>query len=59
MPFDYYDVDYQMLDSLARHFAGVPVQMTPPPLWLMIEVEPAGQPHAAVPASSRLTRASS
>ena len=35
MPFDYYDVDYQMLDSLARHWAGVPVQLTPPPLWLM------------------------
>jgi hypothetical protein len=24
-----------MVDALARHFAGVPVQLTPPPLWLM------------------------
>ncbi len=36
-PFDYYGVDYQMLDALARHFAGVPVQMTPPPRWLLIK----------------------
>jgi len=35
VPFDYYDVDYQMLDALARHFAGVKVEQTPPPLWLM------------------------
>jgi ABC-type sugar transport system substrate-binding protein len=35
VPFDYYDVDYQMLDSLARHWAKVPVQLTPPPLWLI------------------------
>ena len=35
MPFDYYNVDYQMVDALARHFAGVPVQLTPPPLWLV------------------------
>jgi ABC-type sugar transport system substrate-binding protein len=35
VPFDYYDVDYQMVDALARHFAGVPVQQTAPPLWLM------------------------
>jgi ABC-type sugar transport system substrate-binding protein len=35
VPFDYFDVDYQMLDSLARHFVGVPVQLTPAPLWLM------------------------
>ncbi len=35
VPYDYYSVDYQMLDALARHFAGVPVQMTPPPLWLI------------------------
>jgi hypothetical protein len=33
--YDYFDVDYQMVDALARHFAGVPVQLTPPPLWLM------------------------
>jgi ABC-type sugar transport system substrate-binding protein len=35
VPFDYYDVDYQMLDSLARHWAGVPVLQTAPPLWLI------------------------
>lgn len=35
VPFDYYDVDYQMVDALARHFAGVKVQQTAPPLWLL------------------------
>jgi hypothetical protein len=35
VPFDYYNVDYQMVDALARHFAGVPVQLTPPPMWLV------------------------
>ena len=35
MPFDYYSVDYQMVDALARHFAGAPVQLTAPPLWLV------------------------
>jgi len=35
VPYDDYDVDYQMIDALARHFAGVPVQLTPPPLWLI------------------------
>lgn len=35
VPYDYYSVDYQMLDALARHFAGVPVQQTAPPLWLV------------------------
>jgi ribose transport system substrate-binding protein len=35
VPDDHYAIDYQMVDALARHFAGVPVQMTPPPLWLM------------------------
>jgi hypothetical protein len=24
-----------MLDALARHFAGVPIQQTAPPRWLM------------------------
>jgi ABC-type sugar transport system substrate-binding protein len=33
--FDYYDVDYMMLDALARHWAGVPVLQTAPPLWLI------------------------
>jgi ribose transport system substrate-binding protein len=35
VPFDYYSVDYQMVDALARHFAGQPVQQTPPPTWLV------------------------
>jgi ribose transport system substrate-binding protein len=35
VPFDYYAVDYQMVDALARHFAGVPIEQTAPPLWLM------------------------
>ena len=35
VPYDYFNVDYQMVDALARHFAGVPVQQTPPPLWMV------------------------
>jgi hypothetical protein len=35
VPFDYYASDSQMVDALARHFAGVPVQMTALPLWLV------------------------
>jgi ABC-type sugar transport system substrate-binding protein len=35
VPFDYYDVDYQMVDALARHFAGVKVDQTPPPRWIV------------------------
>jgi ribose transport system substrate-binding protein len=35
VPFDYYNVDYQMVDALARHFAGAEVEHTPPPLWLV------------------------
>ena len=35
VPFDYFDVDYQMVDALARHFAGVEIEHTPPPLWLL------------------------
>jgi ribose transport system substrate-binding protein len=35
VPYDYYSVDYQMVDALVRHFAGASVQLTPPPLWLM------------------------
>jgi ribose transport system substrate-binding protein len=35
VPFDYYAVDYQMIDALARHFAGVTVEQTAPPLWLL------------------------
>ncbi|MBV8733760.1 MAG: substrate-binding domain-containing protein [Solirubrobacterales bacterium] len=34
-PFDYYDVDYQMVDALARHWSGQPIQLTPPPHWLI------------------------
>jgi hypothetical protein len=35
VPFDYYASDSQMIDALARHFAGVPVQMTALPLWMI------------------------
>jgi hypothetical protein len=35
VPFDYFNVDYQMVDALARHFAGVPVEQTPPPVWMV------------------------
>jgi ABC-type sugar transport system substrate-binding protein len=36
VPFDYYTVDYLMLDALARHFAGAPpVQDAHPPLWIV------------------------
>jgi ABC-type sugar transport system substrate-binding protein len=35
VPFDYYSVDYLMLDALARHFAGVPVQEAQPPMWIV------------------------
>ena len=35
VPFDYYAVDYLMLDALARHFAGAPVQQANPPLWIV------------------------
>jgi ribose transport system substrate-binding protein len=33
--FDYYAVDYLMLDALARHFAGVPIELQNPPLWII------------------------
>jgi ABC-type sugar transport system substrate-binding protein len=35
VPFDYYTVDYLMLDALARHFAGAPAQPAFPPLWIV------------------------
>jgi ABC-type sugar transport system substrate-binding protein len=35
VPFPYYDVDYMMVDALARHFAGVPLEHTAPPLWML------------------------
>ena len=35
VPFDYFASDFQMMDALARHFAGVPIQMTALPLWLV------------------------
>ena len=35
VPFDYYAVDYLMLDALARHFAGAPAQDAFPPLWIV------------------------
>ena len=44
VPFDYYAVDYLMLDALARHFAGVPVDQGQPPMWI---VTPENMPAAA------------
>jgi ABC-type sugar transport system substrate-binding protein len=44
VPYDYYTVDYLMLDALARHFAGVPVEDQSPPLWI---VTPENMPQAA------------
>ena len=35
VPFDYYAVDYLMLDALARHFAGAPAAAAHPPLWIV------------------------
>jgi ribose transport system substrate-binding protein len=35
VPFDYYAVDYLMLDALARHFAGVPTLDALPPIWIV------------------------
>jgi ribose transport system substrate-binding protein len=35
VPYDYYTVDYLMLDALARHFAGAPAQQALPPLWIV------------------------
>ena len=35
VPYDYYTVDYLMLDALARHWAGVPVNDAGPPYWLV------------------------
>jgi ABC-type sugar transport system substrate-binding protein len=35
VPFDYFSVDYQMVDALARHFAGVPIEQTAPSRWLL------------------------
>jgi ribose transport system substrate-binding protein len=33
--YDYYTIDYLMLDALARHFAGVPQQPSTLPLWIV------------------------
>ena len=35
VPGDRYSYDYQMLDALARHWAGVPLVQAGPPYWLM------------------------
>jgi ABC-type sugar transport system substrate-binding protein len=35
VPYDYYSVDYLMLDAMARHFAGAPAQPSPLPLWIV------------------------
>ena len=44
VPFDYYAVDYLMLDALARHFAGAPATDAGPPLWI---VTPENMPASA------------
>jgi ABC-type sugar transport system substrate-binding protein len=44
VPFDYYTVDYLMLDALARHFAGAKVEEQFPPLWI---VNPDNMPEGA------------
>ena len=50
VPFDYYAVDYLMLDSLARHFAGVEVPDIKPPLWITTpETIPDGATKGNVP----------
>jgi ribose transport system substrate-binding protein len=35
VPGDRYSYDYQMIDALARHWAGVPLVQAGPPYWLM------------------------
>jgi ABC-type sugar transport system substrate-binding protein len=50
VPYDYYTVDYLMLDALARHFAGVPVEDQAPPLWIVTaDNMPAGATEGLVP----------
>ena len=44
VPFDYYGVDYLMLDALARHFAGAAPLNAFPPMWI---VTPENMPEAA------------
>lgn len=34
VPFDYFSVDYQMVDVLARHFTEVDLEIEHPPTWL-------------------------
>jgi ABC-type sugar transport system substrate-binding protein len=35
VPFDFVTIDWLMVDAIARSFAGVPVKLTAPPLWLV------------------------
>ena len=56
VPFDYYTVDYLMLDALARHFAGAPVQETAPPLWLDDQEHAAEHDGQALPGRRELSR---
>jgi ribose transport system substrate-binding protein len=50
VPFDYYAVDYLMLDALARHFAGAPAAHAGPPLWIVTpENMPAGATEGLFP----------
>ena len=37
VPFDYYVVDYLMVDALARTFTKVKIPATPPPFWLVTQ----------------------
>jgi ribose transport system substrate-binding protein len=46
VPFDYFTVDWLMMDALARHWAGLPVRTTSPPHWIMTQ--------SAVPSTSKL-----
>ena len=50
VPFDYYGVDYLMLDALARRFAGAPPQKANPPLWIVTpDSMPAGATQGLFP----------
>ncbi len=57
VPFDYYAVDYLMLDALARHFAGVPVEQAQPPPWIVTpDNMPARGDRGPVPGRRELPR---
>jgi ribose transport system substrate-binding protein len=35
VPFDFEEIDWMMVDAIARHYAHVPVKLTAPPLWFV------------------------